>query len=500
MSEDKYLLKMTGIIKNFPGVKALDNVHLNVRPGTIHALIGENGAGKSTMMKCLFGIYKIDSGFIKLNGKNTTFSSPKEALYNGISMVHQELVQVPELSVMDNIWLGRYFKNGLIINNKMMYKTTKKYLDDFGIHINPKAKIKSLSVCERQLVEIVKAVTYDSKIIVLDEPTSSLAEKEVDLLFRIIMKLKERGCSVIYISHKMEEILKICDEVTVMRDGKWVACEPANKLTIDKMISLMVGRDITNRFPLKDNTPGEVILKVEHLNSYYVPKVIDVSFELREGEVLGIAGLVGARRTELVETIYGIRKKESGTITYKGKVLNIRNAMDSIKNGFALVTEDRRETGIFSMLSVRFNSIIANIRAYGKIPGVISDKEIKSDTKWIIDSLNVKTPSQKTLIRALSGGNQQKIIIGRWLLTKPNILILDEPTRGIDVGAKYEIYQLISNLANEKKGIIVVSSEMSELLGIADRILVMSNGHAAGFVDTQTTTQEEILRLATSYI
>lgn len=499
MADTKYVLEMIGISKSFPGVKALDKVQLKVRPGTVHALMGENGAGKSTLMKCLFGVYIEDEGDIYINGVKSNFINPKQAMDNGVAMVHQELNQVLQRNVMDNIWLGRYPSKGGVINEKIMYDETKKIFDELEINVDPRTKMAKLSVSERQMVEIAKAVSYNAKILVLDEPTSSLAEQEVRHLFRIINKLRKKGCGMIYISHKMEEILEISDDVTIMRDGKWIDTIEAKNLTTDKIIKLMVGRDLTNRFPPKTNKPGEVILEVNNLTGAYEPAVKDASFKLRKGEILGVAGLVGSRRTELLETIFGIRSKASGEVKLHGNLVNNSTSRQAIKNGFALLTEERRATGIFGQLDIKFNTMIANIDGYSKF-GVLDNEKITEDTKWTIDSMKVKTPSQKTAIRTLSGGNQQKVIIGRWLLTKPEILLLDEPTRGIDVGAKYEIYQLIIDLANKGKGVIVVSSEMPELIGICDRILVMSNGRVAGVDDTDKLSQEDIMTLAAKYI
>lgn len=492
------LLEMLNITKRFPGVIALNNVSLKVKAGTVHALMGENGAGKSTLMKCLFGIYSMDEGKILFEGKEVAFANSKQALENGVSMVHQELNQVRQRNVMDNIWLGRYPRKGLFIDENKMYEDTKAIFKGLDINIDPRSKVSSLSVSEMQMVEIAKAVSYGSKIIVMDEPTSSLTENEVNHLFKIIKKLQSDNVAIIYISHKMEEILKISDEVTIMRDGQYIATKSAKELTTDEIIKLMVGRDLSQRFPAKINKPGEVILKVSSLTAETQPSFIDVNFELRKGEILGIAGLVGSKRTEVVESIFGMRALKSGTIELNGRVVNNHSPQQAIKNGFALVTEERRSTGIFPELSISFNSIISNMGQYRKGP-FLSDSKVKDDTQWVIDSMKVKTPSQKTSIGSLSGGNQQKVIIGRWLLTKPDILLLDEPTRGIDVGAKFEIYQLINQLAADGKGIIMISSEMPELLGVTDRILVMSNGKAAGIVETATTSQEEIMRLAALY-
>jgi methyl-galactoside transport system ATP-binding protein len=498
--KNDYLLEMINISKEFPGVKALSGVTLRVRQGTVHALMGENGAGKSTLMKCLFGIYHMDGGEIILNGKNVAFQNSKQALEQGVSMVHQELNQVRQRNVMDNIWLGRYPEKGLFIDEAKMYKNTKKIFEELDINIDPRQKIGTLSVSQMQMVEIAKAVSYDSKILVMDEPTSSLTEKEVEHLFSIIQKLKKRNVGIIYISHKMEEILKISDDVTIMRDGQWISTKNASELTIDAIINMMVGRDLSSRFPEKHNDPGKVILEVKNITAESQPSINNVSFELREGEILGVAGLVGAKRTDVLETLFGMRKLTSGKVIFKGKEIDNSSPQKAMENGFALVTEERRVTGIFERLPVDFNAVIANIDNYTGKLGLLSDKNIEKDTKWVIDSMRVKTPSQKTHIGTLSGGNQQKVIIGRWLLTRPEVLMLDEPTRGIDVGAKYEIYQLMNNLAGEGKAIIMVSSEMPELLGTTDRILVMSNGRVAGIVETKSTTQEEIMKLSAMYL
>ena len=494
------LLEMKNICKSFPGVKALDNVSLTVRPGTVHALMGENGAGKSTLMKCLFGIYSKDSGTITLEGKEVNFKSSKEAMENGVAMVHQELNQALTRSVTDNLWLGRYPKvGGIMVSESIMRKRTKEIFDQLEVHVDPKAIMSTMPVSQRQMVEIAKAVSYNAKVIVFDEPTSSLTETEVEHLFRIINMLRDKGCGIIYISHKMEEILRISDEVTIMRDGQYVATRPASELTMEEIIRLMVGRELTNRFPPKENVPGETILEVEHLAGKYT-RLKDASFQLRAGEILGIAGLDGSGRTEVLENLFGSMTKSGGTIRLHGKEIKNRNPRESIKNGFALLTEERRATGIFGIRSILDNTVISNLRHY-LIGGIcLSDKKMRQDTEWAIQAMRIKTPSQETQIRSLSGGNQQKVIIGRWLLTKPEVLLLDEPTRGIDVGAKYEIYELIINLAKEGKGVIMVSSEMPELLGVCDRILVMSGGQLAGEVDAKNTSQEEILTLAAKYV
>ena len=397
-------------------------------------------------------------------------------------MVHQELNQALKRNVMDNIWLGRYpMTAGIMVNEHKMLEDTNKIFEELGIAVDPKRIMSTMPVSQRQMVEIAKAVSYNSKIIVFDEPTSSLTEEEVEHLFKIINMLRDRGCGIIYISHKMAEILRIADEVTVMRDG------------------LMVGRELTNQFPPKTNKPGEVALEVEHLTARY-SLLQDVSFKARKGEIVGLAGLDGSGRTETLENIFGVATRKDGLIKLDGKEVKNRNARESIKNGFALLTEERRATGIFGILNIRENTVISSLKKHKRAGFYLSDKSMEKDTAWAIDAMHIKTPSQKTKIRSLSGGNQQKVILGRWLLTEPEVLMLDEPTRGIDVGAKYEIYQLIIDLANKGKVVLMVSSEMPELLGVCDRILVMSGGKLAGEVDAKNTTQEEIMSLAAKYV
>ena len=498
--EQPVLLRMTDITKTFPGVKALDKVSLEVKAGTVHALMGENGAGKSTLMKCLFGIYSKDSGHIYLEGREINFTSSKEALDNGVAMVHQELNQALKRTVMDNIWLGRYpMKLGFVVDEKKMYRDTKAIFDELGIDVDPRRVMSTMPVSQRQMVEIAKAVSYHSKVIVFDEPTSSLTEEEVEHLFRIIHMLRDRGLGIIYISHKMAEIKRISDEITIMRDGTHVATRPASELEMNDIIRLMVGRELGNQFPPKTNTPGETFLEVKGLTGLY-NQLQDVSFTARRGEILGLAGLDGSGRTETLETMFGVATRKSGQVILGGKVCKNKTPRQSIKNGFALLTEERRATGIFGIRNIRDNTVISSLNRHKRLGFILSEKSMKKDTQWSIDAMHTKTPSQETKIRSLSGGNQQKVIIGRWLLTEPEVLLLDEPTRGIDVGAKYEIYQLILDLANKGKTVLMVSSEMPELLGVCDRILVMSGGRLAGQVDAKTTTQEEIMALAAKYV
>ena len=495
------LLEMRKITKTFPGVKALDEVDFSLERGTVHALMGENGAGKSTLMKCLFGIYTPDSGEIYIDDKKVSYKDPKDALDSGVAMVHQELNQVSMRSVAENIMLGRFPNKYGIIDHKKMNQETQDLFDRLGLNFDPKKIIGKYSVAERQLIEIAKAVSYDAKILVLDEPTSSLTESEVDKLFEIINKLRKQGVGIIYISHKMEEILSISDFVTVMRDGKFIDCKPASELSKDEIIKLMVGRKIdATSLKTDEYIKDEVMLEVKTLSGKYKPTVTDISFTLQKGEILGVAGLVGSRRTELVETIFGLRQKESGQIFIHGKEVENKDPIEAIKNGFALVTEERRATGIFPYAAIRLNATIANIKKYSK-HSIVSDKALKEDTDKVIESMEVKTPSQSTKIMNLSGGNQQKVIIGRWLLTDPDVLLLDEPTRGIDVGAKYEIYKLIGDLAKEGKSVIFISSEMAELQMVCNRIMVMSNGRLAGIEkNDENLTQEKIMALQAKYV
>lgn len=496
--ENNVLLEMKNISKTFPGVRALDNVTLKVRGGTVHALMGENGAGKSTLMKCLFGIYSKDSGKILLEGEEVEFKNSKDALAHGVAMVHQELNQALKRSVADNIWLGRYPTRGPFVAQKKMVSETEEIFEKLGIKINPNRIMSTMPVAQRQMVEIAKAVSYNARVIVFDEPTSSLNDKEAEQLFGIIESLKKKGTAIIYISHKMEEILRLSDEVTVMRDGRHIATEDAKNLTMEKIIKLMVGREIKNRFPEKKNVPGKLLFRAEDLGSLY-SNLKGVSFELRENEIVGVAGLDGSGRTELLENIFGLSERSTGRLYLEGNEIRNKNPRDAIRNGFAFVTEERRASGIFGILNIRENMTVSSLKKYrvGKL--WLDMRKMRRETGELVASLRVKTPGQETKIRSLSGGNQQKVIFGRWLLTDPRILLLDEPTRGIDVGAKYEIYSVIGDLAKSGRAVIMVSSEMPELLGVCDRILVMSGGRLAGEVDAKTTTQEEIMTLATKY-
>lgn len=503
MSEE-YRLEMRGVVKSFPGVKALDNAQLKLRPGTVHALMGENGAGKSTLMKCMFGIYKMDSGEILYEGKPVNIKDPLEALNLGIAMVHQELQPIPERSVAENIFVGRYPMQKLlgfypVIDHKKMYAETQRLLEEVRMPFDPRAKLGTLSVSQMQLVEIAKAVSANCKVLILDEPTSSLTSNEVEALFTIVDDLRKKGVSIVYISHKMDEILRISDEVTIMRDGQYIGTWSAKDLTTDMIITKMVGRELANLYPKRENVPGEVIMEVKDFTSINPKSFQNVDFTLHKGEILGVGGLVGAQRTELMEGLFGIRAHSKGTVTYKGSEIKINRPQDAIRRGLALLTEDRRATGILGVLSIADNVSIASLDKYLDLGIVLNDRKIETLVADNVAKLSIKTPSSKTLIQSLSGGNQQKVLISRWLANDPDVLILDEPTRGIDVGAKYEIYCIIAELAKQGKSIIMVSSEMGELIGMSDRVMVMCDGRVTGFIDGDKANQENIMELATKF-
>lgn len=494
---------MRGVVKTFPGVKALDHAQLQLRPGTVHALMGENGAGKSTLMKCMFGIYHMDEGEVIYEGEKVEIKGPLDALNRGIAMVHQELQPIPERSIGENIYVGRYptkqFGPVTVIDHEKMYADAAKVLKEVHLNFDPKAKLGSLSVSQMQLVEIAKAVSADCKVLILDEPTSSLTAAEVEALFTIVDELRAKGVSIVYISHKMDEILRISDEVTIMRDGQYIGTWQAKGLTTDFIITKMVGRELSNLYPPRENVPGEVVFEVKDFTSINPKSFRNATFNVRKGEILGVAGLVGAQRTELMEGLFGLRAHTKGTITYKGQELKIDQPRDAIKSGIAMLTEDRRATGILGVLSIADNVSIASLDQY-LIGGImLDDGKIEKLVQDNVAKLSIKTPSSKTQIQTLSGGNQQKVLISRWLANDPDVFILDEPTRGIDVGAKYEIYCIIAELAKQGKSIIMISSEMSELIGMSDRIMVMCDGRVTGFIDGDKANQENIMALATQF-
>ena len=418
-------------------------------------------------------------------------------------MVHQELQPIPARTIAENIYLGRYPTKKIgpitIVDHKKMYEDAAKVLKEVNMNFDPRTKVGDLSVSQMQSVEIAKAVSANCRVLILDEPTSSLTQHEVDALFKIVEDLKSKGVAIVYISHKMDEILRISDEVTIMRDGQYIGTWNANELTTDMIISKMVGRELTNLYPPTDNVPGEVVFEVENFTSINPKSFRNVSFNLRKGEILGVAGLVGAQRTELMEGLFGIRSKISGTVKYKGKELKIDRPKNAIDNGIAMLTEDRRGTGIMGVLSVADNISVASLNQYLDFGIMLNDKKIENLVKVNQEKMNIRTPSSKTPIASLSGGNQQKVLVGRWLANNPDVLILDEPTRGIDVGAKYEIYCIIADLAKEGKSIIMISSELGELIGMSDRIMVMCDGRVTGFIDGKDATQENIMELATKF-
>jgi methyl-galactoside transport system ATP-binding protein len=498
--ESDYVLEMLDVTKKFPGVLALDDVSFQVKPGTVHALMGENGAGKSTLMKCLFGIYHMDSGKIILKGNDCHFNSAADAMTAGISMIHQELSNVPERSVAQNIWLGREPVNKLrLIDHKKMSSDTRTLLSGLNFDFDPNVRMSALSISHQQGCEIAKAVSYNSSIVVMDEPTSSLTENEVEHLFSIIRDLRTKNVAIIYISHKMEEIFKIADVVTVMRDGRIIGTYSVSDLNNDKLISLMVGRDIKHRFPPVESEIGDVCLEVRNLTSSNPRSFKNISFELHKGEILGFGGLVGAQRTELVEAIFGIRAVAGGEIIVNGVPLKKFTPRNSIRSGIGFITEDRRSSGIFPLLNVTVNTTIPSLDKYKNKIGFLDHRRLVSEAKEQNKQLKTKTPSMETLLQNLSGGNQQKVILSRWLMTVPDILIMDEPTRGIDVGAKYEIYTIMAELVKAGKSIIMISSEMPELIGMSHRIIVLCEGRLTGILGKDKISQEVIMRYATQF-
>ncbi|SES63340.1 monosaccharide ABC transporter ATP-binding protein, CUT2 family [Olsenella sp. KH3B4] len=499
-SQNDVVLSIRGMCKSFGRNQVLDHIDLDLKRGTVMGLMGENGAGKSTMMKCLFGTYQKDEGTIILNGREVSFSGPKDALENGIAMVHQELNQCLERSVVDNLFLGRYPVNSLgVVDEGLMRKEAAELFRRLGMTVDLDQPMRKMSVSQRQMVEIAKAISYNAQVIVLDEPTSSLMSQEVEKLFGMMRMLKEQGISLIYISHKMDEVFEICDEISVLRDGKLVMTKPTSQTTMNELIAAMVGRSLENRFPPVDNVPGEPILSIRHLSTKYPPYLQDISFDVRKGEIFGLYGLVGAGRTELLETIFGVRTRAAGRVYFRDHLMNFDNAREAMEHGFALITEERKANGLFLKGNLTFNTTIANLNHYRS--GIaLSDPKMTNATAAEIKLMNTKCMGPDDMISSLSGGNQQKVIFGKWLERGPQVFLMDEPTRGIDVGAKYEIYELIIGMAKQGRTIIVVSSEMPEILGITNRIGVMSNGRLSGIVNTRETNQEELLRLSAKYL
>ena len=493
------VMRLKKISKSFGRNQVLFGVDFNLRAGEIHGIMGENGAGKSTLMNIVYGNLRPDSGEIWIDGQKVTIHEVRDAQKLGICFVQQEIALCQDATVAENIFMSR-ISQGKGFNLKKMAEEARQLLEPL-CHgaIDPYEIVERLAISCQQLVEIAKAVSYNSRIIIMDEPTSSLTDNETEHLFKIIRQLQEKGCAIIYISHKMDEIFEICDEISVLRDGKLVMTKPAAETNMGELITAMVGRSLESRFPPVDNKPGDTILSVQHLSTKYAPYLQDVSFDVREGEIFGLYGLVGAGRTELLETIFGVRTRAAGRVYFKNRLMNFSNAKEAIEHGFAMITEERKANGLFLKCDLTFNTTIANLRQYKSGPALSTPKMVKATNKEI-KTMRTKCMGPDDMITSLSGGNQQKVIFGKWLEREPQVFMMDEPTRGIDVGAKYEIYELIIRMAKQGKTIIVVSSEMPEILGITNRIGVMSNGHLSGIVNTKETDQEELLRLSAKYL
>ncbi len=487
------LVEVSGISKRFPGVMALDEVNLKLRPGRVHALMGENGAGKSTLMKIIAGLMEPSSGEIRVRGIARSFAGPRDALDHGIAMIHQELNLVPHMTVAENIWIGREPRRLGFIDHEALRRKTQALLDQLGIDLHPDDRVDDLVVANRQVVEIAKAVSYDTDVLIMDEPTSSLTEREISHLFRIVRTLRGQGKAVVYITHKMDEVFAIADEISVFRDGRHVATDDASAFTQHGLIALMVGRELTHMFPKTAAKLGPVVLSVRGLALAGV--FSDVSFDLRRGEILGVAGLVGAGRTNIAETIYGVTPATAGEVRIDGQAVRVTSPLDAMRHGMGLVTEDRKQSGLFLMLSVVENMQVASIKRFSA-SGFVRQSPLAQACAAMCGSLRIKTPGLDETIGNLSGGNQQKVLIARWLMTNPRILILDEPTRGIDVGAKAQIHQLMSDLAGQGMAILMISSELPEILGMSDRVMVVQGGRVSGFLDRADATQERIMQLA----
>ena len=491
-----FALEAEGISKFFPGVKALDNVSLRVRPGTVHALMGENGAGKSTLMKCLIGIYRPDKGSIRVKGEPVEFTDTMDALRSGISMIHQELNPILDMTVYENIFVGRELRKNGLVDKKAEIEQAQKLIEECGLHVSPKETLRNLTVAQCQLIEIIKAISVNAKVIIMDEPTAAITDREVELLFGHIRRLKEKGVAIIYISHRMAEIFSICDRVSVYRDGQYIGTGTTTELDEGQLIKMMVGREITDVYPKLEADIGEVVFEAKNIVRAD-NKVKGVSLSVRRGEILGIGGLVGAGRSELVEGIFGMHALSQGEIFVHGKRVKISSPEDIIKQGVALITEDRKVTGL--NLSGTVNDNIAMVAIKKLLThGLYNKGKARRASEEYIEKLNIKTPSADQIVGNLSGGNQQKIVIAKWLLNDPDIIILDEPTRGIDVGAKRDIYLLLGNLVRQGKAVIMISSEIPELMGICDRIMVMCEGNYSGEVSREEFSQERIMTLASA--
>jgi len=490
----EYILEMTEIKKHFPGVKALDGVNLKVKKGEVHALMGENGAGKSTLMKVLSGIYRPDGGTIRLKGEEMRILNPNDAIKKGLAMIHQELTPVPHMTIAENIFLGKEQRKGLFADDRKMVKDTQELLNSLGFSFDPRTRMEELSVSRMQIVEIAKAVSHNADIIIMDEPTSAITENEVQKLFHIIRDLTAKGVSVIYITHKMDEVFQIAKHVTVLRDGQYIDSKPIEAITPEELVNMLVGRQLNEIYPKERQQAGDPVLEVKGLTQKNVYK--NVSFTARKGEILGVAGLVGAGRTEVFETIAGIRKATAGEIYLKGSKKQFSSPTEAIANKVVIATEDRKGSGLFQYLKIKENIMASSYQKF--FPrSVINGRKINAICDEEMNKFRIKAPDGNQLVGNLSGGNQQKVVLSRVLLTDPDVVIFDEPTRGIDIGAKSEIYKLMSNLAREGKCVIMISSEMPEILGMSDRVMVMSEGKVTGVIEnTNDVTQDMIFQMA----
>lgn len=488
---------MEHITKAFPGVKALDDVSFELKSGEVMALLGENGAGKSTLMKILSGVYEKDSGTIKILGKEYDNLTPGSAIEAGVAIIHQELNMCKDLNVTENMFLGREHVNGIVLNNSEMESVAKKYLDELGVDIDPRETVGNLPVSKQQMIEIAKALSVNAKILIMDEPTSALTSREIKELFSIIKRLKSQGCGIVYISHRLEELSHITDRVTIMRDGKYITSGEFQSFTMDEIIANMVGREIKEKFPRVTCEKGKKIFEVRKLNAG--KSVRDINFSLYEGEIVGFAGLMGAGRTETTRAIFGVDKKESGTILLDDKEISINNPMDAIKAGIVLAPEDRKKDGLCTKLTIRENMALPNLDLICGKSGVVDRNKETELCEEAVRNLSIKTPGLDVDASSLSGGNQQKVVVGKWLARNSRVVMFDEPTRGIDVGAKVEIYHIMNRLKEQGIAVMFISSEMPEVMGIADRIIVMCDGRITGELDAKEATQNEILKYATQF-
>ena len=498
MENPEYVLEMQGIVKVFPGVRALDGVNLRVRPGKVHVICGENGAGKSTLMKIINGTYVADEGTMIYKGQQIGPHTVTDTLKMGIAMIYQELNPIAEMTIAENIWLGREPRKGMFVDYAKMYADTQELLDRLDIPYNAHQKMYELSIAGHQLVEITKAISVNASVIIMDEPSSAIGDEEIEILFKQIFALREQGVAILYITHKMDEIFRIADEITIIRDGQWIETGPAGDYNPDKLVARMVGREITNVFPKDTTVPiGDVVLDVKNLTQVKEDggRFRNISFQLRKGEILGFAGLVGAGRSEVMRAIFGLDPISSGTVTLDGKEMHVKNTRDAINQGLAMVNEDRRTYGLVLGRSIHHNASLVNLKKYTR--GLINDKAITADVQKMRELLQIKIANEDVEAATLSGGNQQKVVLAKWLVGDVKVMILDEPTRGIDVGAKSEIHKLMTNFAREGMGIIMSSSELPEILGMSDRVVVMQEGIIQGILDRSEATQESVMKLAT---